>query len=143
MLYSLLIINLLIQLLSINCYKNVVFQSKIVVVNLSRKEFQSLESEPNIVFLENILYKRIKEYRNNYIYSGSHKMVEIMENINKYILYPLTEIPDIEEDNKMVDFEFEPHISIDEDVIDEEINEEDGYHVFSMEKMSSKKKNID
>ena len=118
-------------LFSVSCYNTLLFRSKKChSLFFSRNEFRSLETEPHIVFLENVLYKRIQEYRNKYIYSDSHKMTEILDNINKYILYPLESISG-EED--VID---EEDVIYEEDII---IDEEEGYNEFSMERMFLKK----
>jgi hypothetical protein len=83
--------------------------------------FHSLESEPHIVFLEYVLYTRVKEYREKYTFSEIQNFSEIVENMNKYVLYPLYE-DDYFKEEEVIEHEEE-----------KEIDQEDGFHEFSLE----------
>ena len=89
--------------------------------------FKTLETEPHIVFMEYVLYTRAQEYRDKYTFSDSNKFTEIMENMHKYILYPLNE-----DDYYKVDEPEKVEIVVDE--TDEIYEIDEGFHEFSMEK---------
>lgn len=92
--------------------------------------FNSLESDPHIVFLEHVLYTRVKEYRDKYTFSYTHSYSEIFENMNKYILYPINE----DDFYKEVEDDYYKEMEAEEEEEEIVIDEEDGFHEFSMEK---------
>ncbi len=101
--------------------------------------FKTLETEQHIVFMEYVLYTRIKEYRDKYMFSDSPKFTEILENMHKYILYPLNENDYYkveEEENEFNGLNDGFKVEIEEE-IEEEVEEGDdvGFNEFSMEKM--------
>ena len=124
-----------ILLINVSCYISP-FKSRVCSPLLSSRRninhnFKSLENEPHIVFLEYILYTRALEYRDKYTFSDSHSFSEILNNINKYILYPLNE----DEFYKVDDYKEEIYEEVEDE---EEIDEEAGFNEFSMEKMCKK-----
>ena len=124
-------------LLSVSCYISP-FKSRDCSLLLSSRKnfnynFKTLETEPHIVFLEYILYTRVLEYRDKYTFSEhafsdsnkltySHKLTEMLENINKHVLYPLN-------DNDYIEKEVDKEVDKD----DEYEDEESGFHEYSIE----------
>lgn len=119
-------------LLSVSCYISPFKSRDCSLLFSSRKNinynFKTLETEQHIIFLEYILYTRFQEYRDKYAFSGSNKLTEMLENINKHVLYPLNENEFYKVDNvekpEANNYEYET-----------EDDEESGFNEYSIEKI--------
>lgn len=138
-------------LLSVSCYISP-FKSRDCSLLLSSRKnfnynFKTLETEPHIVFLEYILYTRALEYRDKYTFSEhafsdsnkltySHKLTEMLENINKHVLYPLNE-----NDYYNVDY-IEKEVEKEVEKDDEYEDEDSGFHEYSIEIINRNLENL-